>query len=137
MSIFNPIKMAWHGKDITVPANQVLGAIAVVEEVIPMDQVAAIVFNRTRINVAKISQAYGALLRYAGQEVSDEDVFIAMFDSSEKLEQAREAMKALALIVMPPAMLVTSFHRASAGKRKPSRSRSSKPSTRRRSRAAG
>lgn len=78
MSIFDDIRLKWDGVEYVIPHNRVLRAIAAVEEVATFDE-----FNnfakRKTAPLAKIAMAYGVLLRFAGANVSDDDVYHGMF----------------------------------------------------------
>lgn len=74
---FNELKLEWKGVTRVIPPNKMLMAIAVVEEVLPMDVLAS--YSKKGTSIARLSQAYGALLRYAGFDASDEDVYEGIF----------------------------------------------------------
>lgn len=78
MSIFDDIRLKWDGVQYIIPHHRVLRAIAAVEEVATFDE-----FNnfakRQTAPLAKIAMAYGVLLRFAGHNITDEDVYQGMF----------------------------------------------------------
>lgn len=78
MSIFDPITLGWDGKTYTVPARNVLEAIARIEEHITLTDLL-----RSRggsIPLAKLSRAYASVLRAAGAtDITDEAVYRGMF----------------------------------------------------------
>lgn len=76
MSIFEPVKLRWQGAEYDIPANKVLRALAVVESVITLQELPQ---DNTRVPLAKISMAYGALLRFAGARVTDDEVYLSMW----------------------------------------------------------
>jgi hypothetical protein len=75
MALFEPVSLSWGGIEYSIPANRMMRAIAKVEEVITLQQLG----NPDAVPMAKISMAYGTLLRYAGAPVTDEAVYEAMF----------------------------------------------------------
>ena len=77
MAIFQPIKLSWRGKAFAIPAERVLGAIASIEEVATFPEIIRMVSGTP--NMSKIARAYGAVLRYAGAVVDDEEVYEGMF----------------------------------------------------------
>jgi hypothetical protein len=78
MGAFDDISLDWDGKTYTIPANKVLGAIARIEDVMTLGELLAYV-ERETAPFGKIAAAYGAVLRYAGCKVSNEDVYTGIF----------------------------------------------------------
>jgi hypothetical protein len=67
------ITLAWEGRDYTIPANRVMGgslASRTREEL-------ALYLNRGAMPLAKFAMAYGAVLRFAGAQVEDEQSILA------------------------------------------------------------
>jgi len=140
MAIFQPIKLSWHDRDFTIPAERVLGAIAVVEDVATFPDIARMI-NRGEPNFSKVARAYGALLRYAGASVLDDEVYAGLFNPETMQAQVLTALNLLAVMMTPPsAILSLGGGAASEGNvsRAPkARSKSSKRSSKRRLVAAG
>jgi hypothetical protein len=99
MGLFDDVRLEWCGRQLVIPANKVLGAIARVEEVVTLQELIDH-GGRGSVPVAKVSMAYGAVLRYAGAEVSDEDVYAGMF--GEGAAQVAESVAALLMLLVPP-----------------------------------
>lgn len=102
MGIFSDIRLEWGADEHVIPAERVLGAIAVVEDVFTL---ADLNFSgRGRLPLAKLSMAYGALLRYAGAKISDEEVYNACFGERGRMVQKRasEMVFSLQLLMIPP-----------------------------------
>jgi hypothetical protein len=78
MGAFDDVELEWAGKAYTIPANKVMGAIARIEDVMTLGELLAYV-ERETAPFGKIAAAYGAVLRYAGCKVSDEDVYRGIF----------------------------------------------------------
>ena len=78
MAIFQPIKLGWHSRDFIIPAERVLGAIAVVEEVMTFPEI-VLMISGGHPNISKIARAYGAMLRYAGAGAADDEVYEGLF----------------------------------------------------------
>lgn len=118
MGIFSDVRLEWGEAAFTITADRVLGAIAVVEDHITLGDLGA----RKSLPLAKISMAYGAVLRYAGAKVSDDEVYNAMFrDKGRRLQRAAsEAVFALQVLMIPPEHL-----RAPAEETKPGKAEAS------------
>ena len=116
MGIFSDVRLEWGEASFTIPAERVLGAIAVVEDCVTLADLGA----RKSLPIGKISMAHGAVLRYAGAKVSDEEVYNAMFrDKGKRLHRAvSEAVFALQVLMIPPEHLRTpvSAEEPAAGK---------------------
>lgn len=106
MAIFEPIVLAWNGRDYTIPPDQVMRAIAKVEDVFTMAQLNGHM-QRADIPLAKLACAYAAVLRHAGARVTDEEVYDGMFSGGATALQTRAlaAMSALLVMMIPPAHL--------------------------------
>lgn len=100
---FEDIHLGWGGVQYTIPSNRVMGAIARVEDVMTLSELYQH-GQRETVPLGKIAMAYGALLRYAGAPVSDEDVYAGMFSqgADHLQEQVRSAIEHLCQIMLPP-----------------------------------
>lgn len=99
-SIFDPIEMRWMGQEVTIPANRVLKAIASVEEILPLDQVVKMA-QSGHVHIAKCSMAYGAVLRYAGLKVTDEEVYSRFVGVPADAPEMVRALQALLMMMLP------------------------------------
>ena len=79
MNPFKDIEIGWRDETFIIPSNKVLGAIASVEEVVTVQQLAALT-QVEDVPLSKLAQAYGALLRYAGCSITDEEVYQGAFE---------------------------------------------------------
>lgn len=100
MALFDDIKLEWAGKAYTIPANKVLGAIARVEEIVTISDLAQAAKKQT-LPLAKLSMAYGSLLRYAGAQVEDDEVYGGMFGSQEEAGRTATAIGGLLAMMIP------------------------------------
>jgi hypothetical protein len=129
MKLFDDIKLEWAGKAYTVPANRVLGAIARIEEVVTIKDLAHCAATQS-LPVAKLSMAYGSLLRYAGAEVTDEEIYAGMFGNVTDATRTAQAIGGLLAMMIPKNAIKTSG--GGSGNVKPtaasSRKRSRQPS---------
>jgi hypothetical protein len=139
MAIFQPIRLCWHGRDFTIPAERVLGAIAGVEEVVTFPEIVRMA-SGVRPNMSKVARAYGELLRYAGANVDDDEVYEGLFEPGTNHAQVVAALNTMVAIMMPPSAITSVIGAASEGNvaRAPkARSKSSKRSSKRPLAAAG
>lgn len=101
MSIFQPVTLKWDDKEYVVPANQVMGLIAQIEDVITLAEL----MNKKGAPLARVSMGYGAALRYAGAKVKDEDVYKGMF-SENASATIQAAVAGLLSMMIPPQELM-------------------------------
>jgi len=103
---FEDVKLSWSGKDYVLPADAMLRTIAQVEDIMPLGSLYQAMFRKT-LPIAKLSMCYGIMLRAAGVEVSDDEVYEGLFEDAGRSMQAK-AMQAIALLqalMIPPAAL--------------------------------
>ncbi len=131
--LFQTLTLEWQGKKYPVPAERIMGAIAVIEEVVTFPELCMMFTGKPKIS--KLAQAYGELLRYAGVTVSDIDVYNVLFTQGEIKEQVGSAINQLLAIMTPPSALGPDDEAPAEGNR-PAAS-SSANFTRRRSAASG
>lgn len=107
MPIFQDVTLAWGGADHAIPHNRVLGAIAIVEQLITLGELSTMSEAR-QLRYAQLSGAYAALLRYAGVKVTDEQVFDAFFGNVGEgmVGKALEIVYKLHQLMIPPARLL-------------------------------
>jgi hypothetical protein len=101
MAIFEKITLGWRDRDYVIPADKVMMAIAVVDEIITYGELCMIA-QIGRPPLAKLAQAYGAVLRFAGAKVSDEEVYEGMFTDGQLLERVAAAVNTLVVMMTPP-----------------------------------
>lgn len=78
MDIFEDKRFAWDGVDYVIPARSVLEAIARVEQHVTLAELLSYGTRRT-IPAARLAFAYGELIRFAGGDVTDDEVYAGMF----------------------------------------------------------
>ena len=103
MSAFSDIKVSWAGKDYSIPARKALGAIARIEEVITLQQLLQYM-QSGQLPLAKLSQAYGAVLRYAGAYLADDEIYEGMFPNGDAQVGAAIAVQGLMEMMIPPSV---------------------------------
>jgi len=102
MSIFKPVVLSFDGQDYTVKPENVLRLIAQVEDVISI----ADLYGKQRTPLAKLCQAYGIALRYAGCNVTDDDLYAKIFQTGSA-QFTTNAISGLLMMMVPPADLVS------------------------------
>lgn len=100
-SVFEPVKLGWQGKVYLLPANRVLGAVARIEEVITLAELAKHA-SGGNAPLARIARAYGSVLRYVGADVEDDDVYAGMFGGAEARELVSAAVQGLLSMMISP-----------------------------------
>lgn len=95
MSIFNPVEITFRDQVLKVPANQVLGLIAAVEDEITISEL----YSNPK-NTA-VARAYAAAIRYAGGSASVAEVYEELFDMGGKTN-IRAAIQSLIMMMIPP-----------------------------------
>jgi hypothetical protein len=132
MGSFEDIRLQWAGKDYTIRANRVLGAIARIEDVLTLSELQRFSMRGTA-PMAKLSMAYGAVLRYAGATVTDEEVYAGMFgETGTGADAVVESISALVAMMVPP-QPKTADKEPKSGNAVPAATASSKRRTRLRS----
>jgi hypothetical protein len=100
-NVFEDVALEWEGVSFTIPANRMLRAIATVEDIITLPELAQS-SQRGTPPMSKIAQAYGAVLRYAGCRVADDAVYGSMFGNEEAAANVMLAITGLMQIMLPP-----------------------------------
>jgi hypothetical protein len=103
-AVFEPIRLEWNGAEYRIPADNVLRGIAKVEEVITLPELVAYEMRGT-VPLAKVAMAYGALLRLAGAQAKDEEVFASLFGNGLGQAHAMGTAAALLATMIPPPVL--------------------------------
>ena len=110
MQGFDPVTFGWKGEEYTVEAERQLMLVAKIEDALSAgtgEQALTILLRPEGPPYARLACAYGAALRYAGADVSDEDVYLSMMEGFAKSDvssvtQAQAAVLALIHVVSPP-----------------------------------
>jgi hypothetical protein len=131
-----PVTLKWNGQAYIVPADQLLPVIAAIESILTLAELQEHL-SRKSIPQAKVAMAYGAALRLAGCDVTDNEVYITMFpNSSEGINAASNAVnsvRGLIALMIPPKVMQKTLESTPGNSVPPSGSRggSSKKHTRR------
>lgn len=127
MAIFQTLTLHWQDQTYVIPADKVMGAIAVVEDVITFPEICIMMTGKPRL--ARLAEAYGALLRYGGITITDAEVYDALFTKGTMKKQVGDALNTLLAIMTPPSAHLTEVEAPAEGNR---RTASSPRSTRQR-----
>lgn len=103
-TIFDPITLTWEGEERTIPSGKVMRLLAKVEDIITLVELGRCL-ERQDLPMAKISMAYGVVLREAGFRVKDEEVYNGMFKTDELRVRAIDALTTLQVMMVPPERL--------------------------------
>lgn len=98
--VFEPVTLTWDGRDYTIAADQVMRCIAAVEEVITLGELNEFSI-KGQCPLARVAQAFGVVLRFAGCQVRDDVVYAGMFSKGGG-NAARDAVQTLLLMMVPP-----------------------------------
>ena len=107
---FDDVTLGWKGEEYTVPANQMLMLVCKIEDALAGDtgeQALTVLMRRQGPPHARLAQAYGAALRFAGAKVSDDDVYLSMQSElsqggAEAVASIQSAVVNLIAIISPP-----------------------------------
>lgn len=102
MSVFSDIGLEWQGEVYTIPSDRVMKAIAIVEAHITVPEFLMISVGK-HVPVSRLCAAYGALLRYAGAKVSDEEVYASVFAGRDLQGTIVRSVSELMTLILPPA----------------------------------
>lgn len=110
---FEPVTLAWKGEEFTVPAENQLRLIAMIEDALSGasgEQAIAMLARPSGPSYSRLAAAYGAALRFAGASVTDDEIYLSiMSDFAEQKQDAalkvRGAVMALLAIIAPPIAL--------------------------------
>ena len=101
MGVFDDVELPWKDRTHILPARKMMGAVARIEDVLTLRELAAFEGRRT-VPVGRYAQAYGAVLRYAGVPVTDEDVYAVMHADEAGMTAVTDAVNHLMLMMLPP-----------------------------------
>lgn len=100
MGAFDTVTLKWGEKAYAIPPRAVLGAIARIEEHLTFSELLAYGQRKT-VPIGRLAGAYGSLLRYAGAEVTDDEVYQEMFGGGNGTETMLAATTTLMEMMVP------------------------------------
>jgi hypothetical protein len=103
MSGFEDLTLGWGGKSFVIPARKMLGAVARIEEVITLQELTAYA-SRGTAPMARLAQAYGSVLRYAGAAATDDEVYSGLFGDAgpDNANLIADSINTLMVMMIPP-----------------------------------
>lgn len=103
---FDPIVLGWKNKEYTIPSNKVMEAIMRIEDVVTLPELHKMQ-QRGGAPLAKLSRAFASVIQFAGaKNVTEDEVYISMFDDSEDQEAAAMAIMGILQMMTPPASMM-------------------------------
>jgi hypothetical protein len=105
--VFNPIELEWNGDKFVIPSDRVFGAIARVESVeiegagATIPELVRVSQRRGTVKTTVLAAAFGELLRYAGADVTNDEVLRGMFVADTAIS-AQDALLTLMTLMIPP-----------------------------------
>lgn len=128
MKAFSDVSLTWKGKPYRIPANGIMPVMARVEDIMTLDELLRIK-NRGGTPFFKIAMCYGTILRSAGAEAADEEVFASMFRNDTAQEAGASVVTLLSMMVPQGIDFGMSQKEAPAGNVPPAAARTSKRRT--------
>lgn len=115
--VFERVELSWNGGTYTIEPDEILGAIAVVEEHVTLKELYDDQNGRNTVRLAKLAGAFHALLTYAGvRGETKETVYEKLFEGGGA--KAGAVMTAL-LSMMVPRSVRESAKKEAEGNRAP------------------
>lgn len=95
MSVFKEITLGFKGEEFTVQPSKVMRLIAMVEDVISLQEL----MNGPKLS--KLAEAYTVALNYAGASAQTEEVYESLFGEGGA-NNVRSSITSLITMMMPP-----------------------------------
>ena len=114
--MFEEVVISWKGQEYTIPADRIMRLIMKVEDVVTLAKLYQYGINQD-VPVAKISAAYGIMLRYCGCKVTDEEIYCQILEGGA--QAAGSAVQSLLEMMRPKEQPKATHTAANAGKSKP------------------
>lgn len=106
MAIFEEVVLKWRDQEYKIPPRRVLECIAAVEVTGLALQDLVTDADSARVPIGRLSRALGAALRFAGAQVTDDEIYDGLFNDPATLQtQALAAVVTLQLLMIPPARM--------------------------------
>jgi hypothetical protein len=120
MRIFEDFRIEWNGEEIVVPSNRMMGLVHTVETIVPPLKLSAMMADLgrdpTSIRPAMISQVLSAVLRYAGKNVTEEEVYNGLFGKGDAVYAMAVTIAALIEGITPESVKREFAKEPAAGK---------------------
>lgn len=101
MGAFEDVKLVWREREYTIPARNMMRAIAIIEDHVTMPELQQFAVRKTA-PLSRLSSAFAGVLTFAGcPKVSAEDVYAGMFDGGDQAQAVAEAVTTLMAMMLP------------------------------------
>lgn len=97
---FDDVTIEWRGKPYTIPARNMMGAIARIEDHVTMPELGRY-GDRQTVPLSRLASAFASVLRFAGCQVKDEEVYSAMFEGEDVQKAVGASMQVLMTMMVP------------------------------------
>jgi hypothetical protein len=114
MSIFQEYAITWGGKEYVIAPDRIMGLIEVVEEIITIEELHQVA--STGPKRVKLSKAFHAILKYAGHNVTVEEIYNTFFLGGSEIAGI---VNGILLLMIPPEHLQSKTPAPKAPKAKP------------------
>lgn len=109
---FDDVTLTWGGVNYMIPSNRMMLAIARIEDHVSLEDLDVSASQRPKR--AKVAMAFASVLRFAGANVTDEQVYAGMFDKATAASSIA-ALQTLAMMMIPKSALEEATKRIAAG----------------------
>lgn len=103
MTMFAPVELKWRDEVAKIPPGKILGAIACVEEHVTLSELATEA-QTGRLRMVRVARAFGSVLRYAGLQVTDDEVYTELYGGNPEEAKQRifDSIMLLMTLMVPP-----------------------------------
>lgn len=102
MGVFRDLELEWDGNTYLIKSSKIMGAISRIEEIITLSELQMYAQRKTA-PIAKLAMAFGSVLRYAGADVADEEIYAkAVTQSAGSDDGVMLAVMSVMQIMIPP-----------------------------------
>ena len=109
--MFEPVLLKWEGREYTVPADQVMGLIDTVEDVVTLDELYKMQ-SEGKIKRMQVSKAYAAAINYGirasesdDKQVKAETIYESLYAKGEAMINTVATIGGLMAMLLPPDLL--------------------------------
>jgi len=101
-AVFDDVHLEWDGRRYSIRADQVMGAIARIEQHATFGELLNVAKNRGSIPFATVANAYASVLQYAGAEVDAAVIYRTMMTEGKRADVIAAAVAGLMALMLPP-----------------------------------
>src|SRR6056297_892204 len=127
MQGFEDVKISWKGAEYVIRANTMMPLVAKMEDVLSGESGRPAIQVLTTGNgpsIPRLSMAYGAALRHAGANVTDDEIYLSIVNDfatgdADVAVKMQRAVQAIIAVMAPPIALAMSGGDESDSEKKP------------------